>query len=269
MELKDFNALFPNSSEVLQSLEKSIEMNLLSGKYRGSLKILDSFIYLFSDDVTNTIKRDVVVSHLILYSESFKRIRSSSILALKGYYIDGNSLLRSVFELGKAINSIQKGKITFQNYLSEERDESFKTLSDKEKHKLVNDHIRDVDNIINNYDDEGVPERIKDSLRIFKSNFHISVHKSLGNIALNIHDYVENKKGDLFRPTSNIEIFELYMNNASFLILIFLKNMLESDMIIDSKKDIITNFINFIQDSYSSMETKYHKDIIEYIKLKY
>ena len=95
-------------------------------------------------------------------------MRSATVLALKGYFTDANSILRSVFELNKAINAIQNEIIEVGEYFSAKRNDSFKDLPDKEKYKLINDHIHNIDNKINNFDYKDIPGKLKNSLRIFK-----------------------------------------------------------------------------------------------------
>lgn len=260
---------FPNGSHLLSELENNNMHILERSKYKHFIKMLDSFIFLFSDDESNTVNNVTHETIILLYSEGFKRIRSSSLLAIKGYYIDSNALLRSVFELNKAINAIQKGIISIDEYFSAERDESFKSLSDKEKLNLVNKHIRNVDSIINNYDDKDVPPHLKDSLSSFKAGFHFSVHKSLENIALYLKDFLSKKDVDLFKPHSNFLYYESYINNVSFLILIYLKNFVKSKIVSLNNISKINNIIDFIENAYISMDEQYHKDIIDYIKIKF
>lgn len=110
MNIQDFYLIFPNNAVVLDSIESSIHNALQSSKYSHSIKLIDSFIYLFSDDLKNTSyninTNDLVI---VLYSEAFKRIRTSYLLSLRGYFIDCAALLRSVYELNKAIRVGKRG----------------------------------------------------------------------------------------------------------------------------------------------------------------
>ena len=270
MKIEDFYNDYPNQARILNNIETQIEISLAKSKYKGFLKLLDSFIYIFTDDLQKTLKQVTKEdSIIILYSEAFKRIRYSSLLAIKGYFTDATALLRSVFELNKAINAIQNKIISISEYFSAKRDESFKELSHKKKLKLINEHIKATDNKINNFDDKDVPEDLKDSLRTFKSNMHISVHKSMANIALYVGEFLNKGTGDLFRPHSNMEIFETYLNDVSFMILMFLKNLENSTYLFNENESKIADMINFIETSYLETELAYFCDIVNYIKLKY
>lgn len=270
MNIKEIDKLFPNQSSILGSIENKIEISIINDyKYMGFLKIHDSFVYLFSDEVNSTIEFSNVKDPIVLlYSEAAKRIRSSSILAKKGYFVDAVSLLRSVYELNKGINAIHNSIISSTQYLGKNRGHDFDILDEREKEKLVNEHIREIDNYVNNYDDINIPENLRPSLRNFKSIFHISVHKSLGNVALNYEDYISKDGGNLFQPHTNTEIFELYLNACSFVILMYLKNIKKSGLLSSTNMDKINWIIDFTEQAYSSMNG-YHKDIVDYVKLKF
>lgn len=270
MNINDIKKYFPNDSAVLESIENEIELSILNNvKYKGFLKIHDSFVYLFSDDVNSTINFNGTTDPmLLLYSEAAKRIRSSSILAKKGYYVDSVSLLRSVYELNKGINAIQNQIINSTKYFGRNRGNDFDSLDDREKERLVNEHIRDIDNLVNNFDDRDIQENLRPSLRTFKRIFHLSVHKSFGNLVLNYKKFISKDGGNLFQPHTDTEIFELYLNSCSFMILMYLKNIKKSGWLSDVNKDKIYWLIDFIEYAYSSMDG-YHNDIINYIKMKY
>ncbi|MCX5868365.1 MAG: hypothetical protein NT009_12980 [Proteobacteria bacterium] len=266
MKINDLKALFPQKAELIIKYENKIE-HLITQQpvYPGFIKIFNLFIFLFSDDTNNTlIGIDNMDMRILLYSEAFKRIRSSSIIATKGYYVDALSILRSVFELNKGLNAIQNGVIKVQDYFGKMRNSSFRNLPDKEKEKLINEHVKDIDNKINNYDDRNIPSDLKDSLRAFKSIMHISVHKSFGNLVLNI-----NKRDNLFLPDNRVLLFDLFVNNASFQMLMFLKNMIKSGFLLENNKEKIVSLAEFIEHAYLDMNEKYHSDIAKYIKRKY
>jgi len=269
MNIADFNVMFPKQAQVLDDIETSISVALLKSIYKPSIKIVDSFIYLFSDDVQNTLTNatsdDVI---LVLYSEAFKRIRSSFLLSLRGYFIDCSALLRSVYELNKAINAIQNGVLTVDYYLSEKRNKTFLDLSKKEQYDAMQAHIRDVDNAVNTYDDQRLPDAIRDSLRLFKSNMHIAVHKALGSIALNLKEFKAGIGGDLFIPFTDLELFGICINNFSFLILMYLKNIIRTSFVNPTNRKKLIDIIEFIT-RVNKEEKGYHSDIIEYIVIKY
>ena len=76
-------------------------------------------------------------------------------------------------------------------------------------------------------------------------------------------------KADLFRPHSNMILFGSFINNISFLIAMYLKNILNSNFLSGINDSKITEIVTFIEELYKSMDEKYYKDIIEYIILKY
>lgn len=271
MTINDLNAYFPHDPELLQHFEAEIAQSITQKpEYRGFIKLLSSLIFLFSDDINNSLDNQKKIDQrILLYSEAYKRIKSSSILAFKGYYVDALSILRSVFELNKGINAVQNCIIPIQDYFGKKRDNSFQTLSDKEKEKLINEHIRDIDNKINNFDDKDVPADIKDSLHTFKLNMHISVHKSFGTLVLNYNDFITKGKGNLFRPHTDITIFELFVNNVSFMMLMFLKNLIKSHFLSTTNYQKIVDLAEFLERSYLEMPEQYHSDVAKYIKLKY
>lgn len=163
MNINDLNVVFPKNSQVLLRHEEIIELSIRQDKnYRGFLKLLDSFLFLFSDDVKSSfalqLDRDPLI---LLYSEAFKRIRSSSIIALKGYYIDAVCILRSVYELNKGINAIQNSVISSSEYFGKERDSEFLNLPDSKKEQLIEKHSRNIDNKVNEYDSKDLPSDIR------------------------------------------------------------------------------------------------------------
>jgi len=269
MKINDLNNLFPNDPIKLQSDELLIKNSIKTHpKYTGFIKILNSFFYLFSDDINKSIDINGNDLRILLYSEAFKRIRSSYLLAISGYYIDANSILRSVFELNKGINAIQNGIIEVKEYFSCNQD-NFQQLSDREKNDAIKNHTRRIDNLINNFDDKDIPNELKDSLRKFKTNMHNSVHKSFNNLVLNHKKFYKQKEDILFCPDKEIEFFELYLNNVSFMILMFLKNLINSDLLLNENKSKVSDFSNFIQNAYLNMPGDYHSQIVKYIKLKF
>jgi len=269
MDMRDFPRLFPEEAAVLETIESQVHTALANSKFGPSIKLIDSFIFLFSDDIRNSLSvpsnKDTII---VLYSEAFKRIRSSYLLALRGYFVDCVALLRSVFELNKAINAIQNGIMSVEEYLSGNRDANFRTLSKKAQDDAVQAHIRQVDNKINAFDDQNLPDSIRENLRLFKSNMHISVHKALGNIALNIGNFRAGTGGALFGPTTDLEIFGLAVNYFSFMILIYLRNVLRSQFINNANKQKLNDVADFIART-NKAEKGYNADIIEYIELKY
>lgn len=270
MKIDDLKKIFPKNAQIIDKYESKInELITTIPEYNGFNKLLNSFIFLFSDDLVQTLNFSNLDLRILLYSEAFKRIRSSSLLAYRGYYMDANSMLRSVFELNKGINAIQNNVINAKEYLGKSRDDEFKNLSDKEKYEKINEHSRSINNKINNFDDKNVPNELKDSIRNFKLIMHISVHKSLANIVLNYTDYISEGKGNLFHPDNNIEIFELYLNNVSLVILMFLKNITKSGLLLEGNKQKIKDLVQFLEDAYSSMSEKYYSDVAKYIRIKY
>jgi hypothetical protein len=269
MKVEDFWNEYPGRAIVLETIESQITVQLLQSDFRGPIKVIDSFIWLFSDDLQQTATNATTADLTFLfYSEAFKRIRSGFVLATKGYFVDCNALLRSVFELNKAINAIQHGILTAEYYLSEIRAPSFRNLPQKDQEEAINDHIRKVDNMISGFDDQGIPPQLKESLRIFKSNLHVSVHKSLAGIALNINEFRAGTGGNLFAPFGDMELFGLSVNNVSYLILMYLRNFLRSPFCSPTNRQRLADMATFIEGLYATMQG-YYKDVLDYILLKY
>lgn len=270
MIINDLSVLFPENCSLLQSIESELESTITRNpNYKGFIKLLDSFFFLFSDDIKNSLAPQVRRDPLILlYSEAYKRIRSSSILALKGYYIDSVCILRSVYELNKGINAIQNSIISSSEYFFKERDSTFADLPDRKKEKLIEEHSKNIDYKINKFDNKDIPEQLKCSLRDFRQFMHYSVHKAKLNLILNFYPYIREGKGNLFRPHNNIEIYIKYMDFVSYMILIYLHNILNSNFLSSTNYSKIIKLAEFIESAYED-NGNYHADIVDYIVFKY
>ena len=269
MMMQDLLDAFPQDAKALEIIEMQIHDTLLDSDMQMSIKLVDAVIFLFTDDLQNTLCNATTDDLIILLlSEAFKRIRASFILSLKGYFIDSSALLRSVYELNKAINAIQNGALTAAYYLSDRREPEFLTLPKKKRLEEIKNHTDKVDKIINDYDNAGLSPSIRDSLRIFKSNFNMDVHKAMGSIALNFHEFRAGQDANLFRPFSDLSLFGLCVNNFSLLILMFIRNVLRSPHVNPINRQKLLDVSKLIEDVYSNSEG-YTKDILNYILAKF
>ncbi|TGK10126.1 hypothetical protein EHO58_01500 [Leptospira selangorensis] len=268
--LEEIIKKYESKTTFLTQKEQEVSDKFKSSQYRGIFIIFDIFLSAFTDNLTSICKpiskKDVL---LLLYSESFKRIRIAIDLSKKGYYTEALASLRTSFELNKILNAIQKDILPELDFFGKDRGDEFKSLTKKEQGKIILSHQKEIDLKINNFDDKDLPPNIRPTLKIFKSNFHVSVHKALSSIALKFSEFTATGQVDLFGPDSASNIVEISINYTSYMILIYLKLWTKSRFYDSSKTNVVTDLENFLQNSYSISGTEFSKDIIEYINIKY
>ena len=265
-EIIDANNANP---KYLTQQENKCHLRLNNSQYNCILKLFDIFTALFTDEIKNHCKEiNNTDIKILFFHEGFKRIYLGIDLMKRGYFIESVGMIRTAFELSKTINAMNKGIITPSEFFGEKRCPDFALKTEEEKEKIIEQYQKLIMNKVDNFDDKGVRKSLKQNLRIFKKNMHNSVHRAFNNLIMECDDFVKGNLS-LFCPDTKKLDFEFSINYLSFMILMFLRNWKSSEFFLDDGKYTIQNLIDFIQDSYSRMDSQFHKDIIEYIKFKY
>jgi len=257
-----------HADNFFEKFENDYENKIKSGPYIGTHAI---FSWLVEAVTSCNILDDKFYSdHIsLLYGESLKRMRSSSILASKGYFSDSLALIRSIFELMKAINAIQSGLIDSESYVAGFLNTEEK-LSENDIKKRYLNHNKEMDRLCNEFDNKDIPDDLKFDLRIFKDHMHQSVHKSQFNLYWNLIDFHKKGKSDPFKLTEPIELYELSFNYFAFTMLMYMRNLLNSGFVRrELDVDLFKERIAQLEYSYSNMESSLHKSLIKYIQLKF
>lgn len=262
------NANIDYSDYHFMQFENSYEEHIKHGYYKNTLALLSWLVeaLTYAKILPESFYQDQIS---LLYGEALKRIRSSNVIANKGYFSDGISILRSVFELMKAINAIQNGIIEKEEYFIGflNHDEDNENIDYMES---LEEHCKKMDSICNTFDDKQIPKDIKKSLKIFKSLMHRSIHKSQFNLYWELIEFRKNgnqsKPFDINMPKN---LYELYFNIFAFILLMYLRNMVNSKYLDDIDKILFYQRIDELENSYLKMGKEYFNDIIKYIKIKY
>lgn len=255
-----------HAEKYFEKFESIHEDEIIKGKYKNAHGLFSWLVEAFT---YTKILPDAFYENQIslLYGEALKRMRSSSILARKGYFSDGLSLLRSSFELMKAINLIQNGSVSVAEYLTGFINEKYGDKVDFMK--IADDHAKKMDNISNKYDNKDIPDRLLPSLRIFKDSMHRSTHKSLYNVYINLIEQHKEGRSHPFDVDEPIFLFENYFNSFTFVLIMYLRNIVNSNYLTVIDIILFKERISDLEKSYSLMDKIFHKDMIDYIKIKY
>lgn len=265
---------FPIEPKLLAKYESSNESTINSSLnlFGYFNKVLDSFLYLFTDDINNTLSNLNLEKEgiVLLYSEIIKRFRSSYILAKKGYVFGSLSLLRSVYELNIGINAIHNGVLSFIDYLGSKHPDEFNSLSDEEKFEAINKLRIKKDKKIKKFHYANIPDNLKFPIKNFESNLHLSVHKSFSSLIINVYEiFFEKTQRRLFYPDIDKKYYGAFLNYASFMVLITLKNLMKENFINNNNINKIKYLIHNIEYAFETSDDKFHNDMISYAKLKF
>lgn len=270
-KILEFFPIEPKTLAKYESInEKKINSSLNAFGYYH--KVLDSFLYLFTDDINNTLSKLKLDNNgiVLLYSEIIKRFRSSYILAKKGYVFESLSLLRSVYELNIGINAIHNGVLSFIDYLGSKHSDEFNSLSDKEKFEAINKPRIKKDKKIKKFHYANIPDKLKFPIKTFEFNLHLSVHKSFSGLIINVYEiFFKKTQRRLFYPDIDKKYYGLFLNYAGFMIFITLKNFMKENFINDNNLNKIKYLIHNIEYAFENSDDKFHKDMISYAKLKF
>ena len=248
--------------------ENKILEEILNGKYQGTHAIYNWVVDALC--TTKILSDEFNKSEIsILYSEALFRFRTATLIANRGYYSDGLMILRSVYEIVKAINAIQNGIIDAKSYLTgfTETDER---LTGEELIEKSEAHAKKMDNLVNNFDDKDIPQIHKENLKIFKDFLYKSVHKSSFNIILRTFNFYKNSIKNPFEFLPDPQLYELYFNSFCFIMLMYMRCLLKSKYIRDSlDKYLFKDRIDTLEEDFLNMNSSYQNDIIKYIQIKY
>ncbi len=204
----------------LQGIEHAMGARLTS-TFVGYLTLMDSFFDFYMESIESIRARRkekwpelapfVTATHIT----AFWRFRASYLLFWAGYFIDGLSLLRSVFENVLQIAALKHGIIALKDVFGGLRvDEAAELPPDKVEKLIRNNIIKSDKTVRDNL--LGGKSRLsletREDMVVLQEILHGAVHKSKLNLYRLFGPWVRGKQGMPIYPTYDKDAASLYMN---------------------------------------------------------
>lgn len=144
---------------------------------------------------------------LYIYSEIVMKLRSSQILALKGYDFESVSILRTGLELNNIVLGINRQIITLEEFYTYPLFLRFSSKSIEEMNKIQKGKTRDFLRTLSKGTKSLMTKEESEIYGVFEALFHTSIHNSMNSLAIELGSYFKDKKiGSLFYPKSNSQM---------------------------------------------------------------
>lgn len=223
------NFIGPNgwNGERILTLDK-IEMEVLSKiilNLKGFLIIMDAFLDFLMEtfEITSVSKKVEWNKNGPLFFciqlISFWRLRASYIIFGKGYYVEGVSLLRGIYENVLLVVSLKQGIIGIDEVFGKLKIEESKDLTREKIEKIIRDNINATDSKIKEYffgPKSDISSEAKILLKSFERSLHNAVHKSKVNFFHYYSDWISGKKGLPIFPHYNETLASMYTNMCTW-----------------------------------------------------
>ena len=204
----------------LEGVEHTLGTHLTS-TFVGYLTLMDSFFdfYLESIHLTAARKKEswpeitpfVTATHIT----AFWRFRASYLIFWKGYFIDGLSLLRSVFENVLQIAALKHGCLKLDQVFGGIKVDEAAELPPEKVAKILRTNIIACDKAVRDKligEKSGLSADTQEDMFVFQEILHGAVHKSKLNLYRLFIPWVRGEKSLPIYPTYDEDAASLYMN---------------------------------------------------------
>lgn len=197
-------------------------------KFAGYVRIMDAFFdfYIQTFQLACQRAKDQWSENLplltALHVGNLWRFRASYMVFWNGYYVEGQSLLRAVYENALHLCTFHKGLITV-NELSglEIGGGQAGAPADKEElYRRMNERSRETEAKVRKAivgESSGLDAKTIEDLTILLRVLHIAVHKSKMNLVLHYSEWVQGEKPLPIYPEYSEEWPSGYMNVSQFM----------------------------------------------------
>lgn len=207
----------------LMDIEDEVHSEIVNF-YKGYVRLMDAFLDFYMESIDSLSSRkandwsskNVLIT--VFHIATFRRFRASYQLFWRGYFIDGMSLLRAIFENVLQIVSINNGLISVDDVFGNLKIEDSKGISIEEMQKTIRKNILEIDKKVNENligEKSGLSEATKSGLHNFIRQLHNSVHKSKTFILHYYEPWIKGEKPMPKYPTFDMELASLYLAHST------------------------------------------------------
>lgn len=195
--------------------------NYFARNFHGQSVLIDSFQSFFIETI-NIARNNIEIKGwpknclsfplvFVYFIVMFRRFRACENLLLKGYPLDGYSLIRDLKDRSLLIGAVAHDITTLSQVfgysgtsaLTDETRKSIKRDRKKEEQRVMNLMIRK---------DSGLPENVLYEISKWEYLFHEEVHGSKLSFYSEIGNLIEGKTGVTIGPSPREEHMTMYMN---------------------------------------------------------
>lgn len=196
---------------------------LYTSTFHGQLVLIDSFQSFYVETI-RTIYKLIATNGwpkecpyytpiLLYYVMNFRSFRACENLLLKGYPLDGYSLLRNLKDRAVFLGGIANNITTFNKIYGYA---GSKALTDEVWKKWKNEIKKEEQQVLSRMlrKDSGLPEGIVFELTKWEQLFHSEVHGSKLSFFGELGEWIKSKQPPSLGPLPNINSLGMYMNRA-------------------------------------------------------
>ena len=209
----------------LMVIEDEVGVELVT-YYKGYVRLMDSFLDFYMESIDHLSSREAVdwskkdVLTTVFHIATFRRFRASYKLFWSGYFIDGLSLLRAIFENVLQIVSVYNERISIDDVFGNLKIEDSKDMSIEEIQKTLRTNIFKTDkkvseNLIGKK--SGLSQATQSRLEAFMWQLHNSVHKSKTFILHHYAPWIRGEKHMPKYPTFDIDLSSLCIAYSTYI----------------------------------------------------
>ena len=211
------------------NLSEVIDLEHAYGQYfidnfHGQSVLIDSFQSFYIETLRRTLKWvaengwpkecETYSAMFLYFVVLFRRFRACEILLLKGYPLDGYSLLRNLKDSTILLAGIAHNMTTFTSILGK-ADPG--TLTDEYWKKMKNDRKDEERRVLSRMirKDSGLPTEVIAELEIWEQLFHEEVHGSKLTFSIEMKEWIRGETPLSIGPSPRELSTALYMNRTT------------------------------------------------------
>lgn len=261
----------------------------IENRFIGHRVLIDSFFNFFVETIkkaNNIVKTKGWHSNyrnyattILYYITIFRRFRAAENLLIKGYPLDGYSLLRDIKDRSILLAAIVHGITSLSKIFGFECNEFNNKIFTKEDHiklksKRKKEEIRIFNAMIRNR--SGLSSEIRSELKIWENLFHDEVHGSRLTFAIELLRWTKDKEPLNIGPCPVESTYTMYLNRSSEIgwLLVRLLPFLQIEPNVFGKKwtekwNVLDDSFRFMIGGLDSIGKKIAKAFISFIDIKF
>ena len=231
--LNKLEQTFANSSGMvgerladLMQHEQQLSMRHVE-RFKGYVAVMDAFFDFCLQTFQLAAKRDKAqwtgaLSLLTaIHISTMWRFRSSYILFWKGYYVDGQGLLRAVFENAVQLSAFHKTIITITELSGLDLDvpTGANQPTNNELYRRMHDRAREIDSRVRRAiyaEESGLDPAVQDDIGMVLKILHLAVHKSKLSLVQHYTSWLRGERSLPIYPDYDENWASGYMNVSEF-----------------------------------------------------
>ncbi|MBW2342791.1 MAG: hypothetical protein JRF53_02035 [Deltaproteobacteria bacterium] len=210
----------------INAIENDLQTYMIN-KFTGYVTLMDSFFDFYSETLNNLTARKGVMEWpkdklfiTAILVPNFLRFRASYLLFWRGYFTEGLSLLRGIFENVLEVAAIGLGVISTDEIFGQPKDGFKEGLSDEENQKLIRSSTIKGDQKVRLFmigEKSGLSQAAVKDFKVMFTNLHNTVHKTKFNTLWQLEKLIKEKKAFYVYPTYDEGLAASYLNISYFM----------------------------------------------------